>query len=86
MARAGLDVREHVQVRVDRSPVDLVRELGGSPYGTLWQGRATVRRKLGRLPWEGLHAVGASTAAVAELPLVGLTAATVAERVGPAAR
>jgi UDP-galactopyranose mutase len=84
LARAGIDVREQTQVRVDRSPLDQVRELGGSAYGTLWEGRATVRRKLATTPYDGLYAVGAQVAAGSELPLVGLSAATVAEQVGPA--
>ncbi|NUS49560.1 MAG: FAD-dependent oxidoreductase [Nocardioidaceae bacterium] len=83
LARAGLDVREHVEVRVDRSPADQVRDLGGSPYGTLWQGRATIDRKLGRTPFANLYAVGAHVAAGSGLPYVGLSAATVAERIGP---
>src|SRR3954454_8695800 len=39
LARKGIDVREQVEVRVDRSPIHQVEELGGSAYGTLWQGR-----------------------------------------------
>ena len=84
LARAGIDVRTQVQVRVDRSPRDQVEELGGSAYGTLWQGRVTLQRKLATTPYDGLYAVGAQVAAGAELPLVGLSAATVAEQVGPA--
>ena len=84
LARRGIDVREQTRVRLDRSPLDQVEELGGSAYGTLWQGRATVERKLATTPYTGLYAVGAHVAAGAELPLVGLTAATVAEQIGPA--
>jgi UDP-galactopyranose mutase len=82
LARQGIDVREHVEVRVDRSPRDQVEELGGSAYGTLWQGRATVDRKRGATPVVGLYAAGAHVAAGAGLPFVGLSAATAAERIG----
>ncbi len=84
LAGRGLDVRRLVQVRVDRSPDDQVGELGGSSYGVQWQGRRTVDRTLRPLPVPGVHAVGVYAAAAAELPLVGLTAAVVAQRVGPA--
>jgi phytoene dehydrogenase-like protein len=84
LARQGLDVRERVQVRVDRSPLVQVQELAGSPYGVLWQGRATIDRKLASTPYDGVYAAGAHVAAGADLPLVGLSAAVVAERLGPA--
>ena len=48
LARRGIDVRRQVEVRVDRSPRDQVEELAGSAYGMLWQGRATIDRKLAR--------------------------------------
>ncbi len=47
LQRAGIRVRDQVEVRVDRSPLDLVQAWGGSPYGVLWQGRNTVTRRLG---------------------------------------
>lgn len=84
LARAGLDVRDQVEVRRDRSPRDQVEELGGSSYGTLWQGRATIDRKLGATPYGGVYAVGAHAAAGAGLPFTGLSAAVVAEQIGPA--
>ena len=84
LARRDLDVRSLVRTRVDRSPRDLAEQYAGSPYGTLWQGRATVDRKLAAAPFEGLHTAGASVAAGAGLPYVGLSAAVVAERVGKA--
>jgi phytoene dehydrogenase-like protein len=86
MARLGIDVRAQVQVRVDRSPRVQVEELAGSPYGVLWQGRATIDRKLASTPYEGVYAVGAHVAAGSGLPFVGLSAAVVAERIGPASR
>jgi UDP-galactopyranose mutase len=84
MARAGIDVREQVEVRIDRSPRDQVEELAGSAYGVLWQGRATIDRKLASTPVEGVYAAGVHAAAGAGLPFTGLAAAVVAERIGPA--
>jgi phytoene desaturase len=84
MARLGIDVRRQVEVRVDRSPRDQVAELAGSPYGVLWQGRATIDRKLASPPYQGVYAAGVHAAAGAGLPFVGLAAAVAAERVGPA--
>jgi UDP-galactopyranose mutase len=86
LARHGIDVREQVEVRVDRSPRDQVEELAGSAYGTLWQGRSTISRKLASTPFDGVYAAGAHAAAGAGLPFVGLSAAVVAERIGPARR
>jgi hypothetical protein len=71
-------------VRVDRSPLDQVEELAGSSYGVLWQGRATIDRKLEATPYDGVYAAGVHAAAGSGLPLTGLAAAVVAERIGPA--
>ena len=84
LARQGIDVREQVVVRVDRSPRDQVEELSGSPYGVLWEGRATTRRKLAGPPLDGVFAAGVHAAAGAGLPFVGLAAAVVAQQIGPA--
>ena len=84
IARGGIDVREQVEVRIDRSPRDQVEELAGSSYGVLWQGRATIDRKLEATPHEGGYAAGVHAAAGAGLPFTGLAAAVVAERIGPA--
>jgi phytoene dehydrogenase-like protein len=86
LARRGIDVRRQLRVRVDRSPRDQVEELAGSPYGTLWQGRATIEHMRAAAPYAGVFAVGAHVAAGAGLPFVGLSAATVAERIGTAPR
>ncbi len=83
--RRGLRIRDHVEIRVDRSPRDLVQEWGGSPLGVLWQGRATIAHRLGnRTPIDGVFQAGAHTAPGAGLPSVGLSAANVAQLVGPA--
>ena len=85
LARRGIDLRRQQVVRVDRSPRDLVEQWGGSPLGVLWQGRSTVRRRLGpRTPVPGVYAVGAHATPGSGLPFVGLSAALVAQEVGPA--
>lgn len=85
LAREGIDVRRQVVVRIDRSPRDLVEHWGGSPLGVLWQGRATVRHRLGpSTPVAGVYAAGAHATPGAGLPFVGLSAALVAQAVGPA--
>jgi phytoene dehydrogenase-like protein len=85
MQRAGIRVRDQVEVRVDRSPRELVQEWGGSPYGVLWQGRRTVTRRLGpTTPVPGVFMAGAHATPGAGLPSVGLSAALVAQSIGPA--
>lgn len=85
LARRGLDVRDAVDVRVDRSPREQVEAWGGSPYGVLWQGRATVDRRAGTTtPIANLYCAGAHAAPGAGVPFVGLSAALVAQVVGPA--
>ena len=85
LARRGLKVRQHVVARVDRSPRELVEHWGGSPLGVRWQGRATTGRLLGpRTPVPGVYAAGAHTTTGLGLPFSGLSAALVADAVGPA--
>jgi UDP-galactopyranose mutase len=85
LARHRIDVRAQVVARVDRTPRDLVERWGGSPMGVLWQGRATVRRRLGpATPVPGVYAAGAHATPGAGLPFVGLSASLVAQAVGPA--
>lgn len=85
LQRAGIRVRDQVEVRVDRSPRDQVERWGGSPYGVLWQGRGTVTRRLGpRTPLPNLYTAGAHATPGAGLPAVGLSAALVAQAIGPA--
>ncbi len=85
LQRSGLRVRDLVEVRVDRSPRELVEQWGGSPYGVLWQGRNTVSRRLGpHTPIPGLLLAGAHATPGAGLPSVGLSASLVAQVVGPA--
>jgi UDP-galactopyranose mutase len=85
LARKGIDVREAVETRLDRSPRQIVEQYSGSPVGVLWQGRATVRDRVGpRTPLPHVYAAGAHTGGGGWVPFVGLSAAVVAEAIGPA--
>jgi len=85
LVRYGVDVRDQVRVKLARSPRDLVEKWGGSPEGVMWQGRATIRDRLGpRTPIPGVYAAGAHATPGAGLPFVGLSAALVAQAIGPA--
>jgi UDP-galactopyranose mutase len=85
MSRMGVKVRDNVVVRVDRSPRRQVEDWAGSPMGVLWQGRGTVRRRLGpTTPIPGVYAAGAHATPGAGVPFVGLSAALVAQEIGPA--
>lgn len=85
LARRGIRVRDKVAVRIDRSPMDLVKDWNGSPQGVLWQGRGTLRNRLGTVgPVQGVYLAGAHTTPGAGLPSVGMSAALVAQLIGPA--
>ncbi|WP_110181614.1 phytoene desaturase family protein [Nocardioides solisilvae] len=85
LADRGLDVRDRVVEHVVRDPGTLRREWGGSPLGVQWQGRATVRRRLGpTTPVPGVYAAGAHATPGSGIPFVGLSAALVAQALGPA--
>jgi UDP-galactopyranose mutase len=80
--RTGIRVRDQVEVRVDRSPRELVEEWGGSPNGVLWQGRGSLEHRLGpETPIAGVLVAGAHTRLGAGLPAVGLSAALAAQLV-----
>ena len=84
LARHRLDVRENVVTRVDLSPRDQVEQWRGSPMGVLWQGRGTVRRRIGPgTPVPGVYAAGAHTAPGAGVPFVTQSAGLVAQLIGP---
>jgi UDP-galactopyranose mutase len=84
-AARGLDVRDRIVARVDRSPAELLDRWGQSPWGSRWRGRSTVRHRLGPdTPVAGVYAAGAHAAPGAGVPFVGLSAALVAAAVGPA--
>lgn len=83
LARRGLDVRDLVRTRLDRSPADLLTG-AGSPYGFRWDGRRTLQRRPAQVtPVPRVLLAGAATGAGGWLPFVGLTAAVVADLVGP---
>ncbi|PPG32394.1 phytoene desaturase [Pseudoclavibacter sp. RFBG4] len=88
MAERGLDVRPHVRWMRIRTPADIERDTlspGGSIYGTASNGaKASFLRPANRQPVEGLYLVGGSSHPGGGLPLVTLSAAIVAELVGPA--
>ena len=85
LARHRIDLREQVLTRVDLTPRELVQQWHGSPYGVLWQGRRTVRDRLGpRTPIAGLYIAGAHGAPGAGVPFVTQSAALVAQLIGPA--
>lgn len=88
MAARGLDVRDRVLWREVRTPADLARgtrAVGGSIYGTSSNGaRAAFLRPRNVSPVPGLFLVGGSAHPGGGLPLVGLSAAIVAELVGRA--
>jgi phytoene desaturase len=90
MAGRGLDVRDRVLWREVRTPADLEREtrsVGGSIYGTSSNGaRAAFLRPANRSPVPGLYLVGGSSHPGGGLPLVGLSAAIVADLIGKAPR
>lgn len=82
LARHRIRVRDQIVTRVDRSPREQVEHWGGSPVGVLWQGRGTIRRRLGpRTPIAGVYAAGAAATPGSGLPYVGLSAALVAQAV-----
>ena len=85
LAGRGTDLRPLVRTRVDRSPEEVVTAYAGSPYGVLWRGPRTVRDRIGPgTPVPGVHVAGAATGGGGWVPFVGLTAAVVADQVGPA--
>ena len=84
LARVKIDIRGQVETRVDRSPRQQVEHLGGSSYGVLWQGRATLTGQLlTRSPLPNVYAVGAHSTISAETPFVALTSSLVADAIGP---
>jgi phytoene dehydrogenase-like protein len=88
LAERGLDLRDRVLWREVRTPADLesaTRSPGGAIYGTSSNGaRAAFLRPANRSPLPGLFLVGGSAHPGGGLPLVGMSAAIVAELIGPA--
>jgi phytoene desaturase len=88
LADRGLDVRDRVLWREVRTPADLARRtraVGGSIYGTSSNGaRSAFLRPANSSPVPGLFLVGGSAHPGGGLPLVGMSAAIVAELIGRA--
>ena len=88
LASRGYDVRPRLLWTEIRTPADLehtTRSPGGSIYGTSSNGtRAAFLRAANRSPIPGLFLVGGSAHPGGGLPLVGMSAAIVADLVGPA--
>lgn len=88
LARRGLEVRDRLLWREIRTPADLERRtfsVGGAIYGTSSNGaRSAFLRPANRSPVPGLFLVGGSAHPGGGLPLVALSAAIVAELIGPA--
>ena len=82
----GIAVRSRLESLTFRTPADLeaaVRAPGGSIYGTSSNGaKAAFMRAKNRSPIKGLYCVGGSAHPGGGLPLVGLSAETVANAVG----
>ncbi|MDP9431181.1 MAG: phytoene desaturase family protein [Actinomycetota bacterium] len=88
LAARGVDVRNRILFRTVRTPADLQRDTGspgGAIYGTSSNGaRAAFLRPANRSPVPGLFLVGGSAHPGGGLPLVTLSAAIVADLIGPA--
>jgi phytoene desaturase len=88
MAERGFDVHDRLLWRQIRTPADLERDTrspGGSIYGTSSNGaRAAFLRPANRSTVDGLFLVGGSSHPGGGLPLVGMSAAIVAELIGKA--
>jgi phytoene desaturase len=88
LAARGIDVRDRLLWKEIRTPADLERatgSVGGSIYGSSSNGaRAAFLRPANRSPLPGLFLVGGSAHPGGGLPLVGMSAAIVADLVGRA--
>jgi phytoene desaturase len=88
LADRGLDVRHRIRWRELRTPADWERDtgaVGGSIYGTSSNGpRAALLRPANTSPVRGLYLVGGSAHPGGGLPLVAMSAAIVADLIGPA--
>ncbi len=88
LAARGLDVGDRILFRHIRTPADLERDtgaVGGAIYGSSSNGvRAAFLRPANRAPVPGLFLVGGSSHPGGGLPLVAMSAAIVADLLGPA--
>jgi phytoene desaturase len=88
MARRGVDVRDRIRWHEVRTPADIAERTwspGGAIYGSASNSRlAALRRPANRSSVAGLFLVGGSVHPGGGLPLVGMSAAIVAELIGNA--
>jgi phytoene desaturase len=87
LASRGLEVRDRVLFRELGTPADLAEVTGapgGTIYGTASHGLGGLLRPANRGPVHGLFLVGGSTQPGGGLPMVALSARTVAAMIGPA--
>jgi len=88
MAERGLEVRDRIRWRKIQTPADLERDtasVGGSIYGSSSNGaRAAFLRPANRSAVGGLFLVGGSAHPGGGIPLVAMSAAIVADLIGPA--
>ncbi len=85
LVRKRIDLRDVIETELRLSPRQQVELWSGSPAGVLWQGRATVTdRVTTRTPLQEVYAAGAHVGGGGLVPFVGLSAAVVAEAIGPA--
>jgi phytoene desaturase len=83
LAARGVDVRDRLVFREVRTPADLA-ETTGTPGGAIHGTAGGLLRPANRSPTHGLFLVGGSTHPGGGLPMVTLSARTVADRIGPA--
>jgi len=87
LAARGMPVRERLVLTRSRSPLDLQNDAatpGGAIYGTAPHGALHALRPANRTPVRGLFLAGGTAHPGGGLPLAALSAAIVAERIGPA--
>ncbi len=83
LATKGPDVRERVAFCETRTPADLA-DATGAPGGAIYGTTGGLLRTANRGPVYGLFLVGGSTHPGGGLPMVALSAAIVADQIGPA--
>ncbi len=79
LARCGIDLRDHVEERWDRSPTELVT---AAHWGWQWQGWRTGLSRPGVAPSGGLFHAGAHAHPGASLEMIGEATAAIAAAVG----
>lgn len=88
LAQRGVDIRQRIRWRELRTPADIANStlsVGGSIYGTSSNGaRAAFLRPANISAISGLYLVGGSSHPGGGLPLVGMSAEIVAEKIGRA--